>query len=75
MTDASDVIGLDDIYQPALLSYTLHRALSKNLPLEMAQQAKAASQMYFEQFLLTLTGQKADSPRLHPRQETDQLTR
>ena len=27
ISDVGDVIGLDDVYQPALLSYVLHRAL------------------------------------------------
>ena len=75
LTDLDGVIGLDDVYQPALLSYTLHRALAKNLPLDQQAAAKAASTMYFEQFVLTLTGQKMDEQRLHPRQETDQLAR
>ena len=75
ITSLADVIGVDDVYQPALLSYVLHRAYGKQLPLEMAQMATAASLRYFEQFVLTLTGQKGEQVRFHPRQETDQLAR
>ena len=68
-----DVIGLDDVYQPALLSYVLHRAYAKDLPSEMDGDQRAVS--YYQQFVMTLMGQKMDDKRLQPAQEMDLVNR
>ena len=67
LTDLSRTIGLDDVYQPVLLSYMLHRAYAKDLPVQL--RAADRSAMYFQQFILTLTGQKPEDERLHPLQQ------
>ena len=68
-----DVIGLDDVYQPALLSYILHRAYAKDLPSEMNSEQRSIA--YFQQFVMTLMGQKADDSRLQPTQKMDLVNR
>ena len=67
LATVSDVIGLDDVYQPALLSYVLHRAYAKDLPSEMNSEQRSSA--YFQQFVMTLMGQKQDDMRLQPRQQ------
>ena len=73
IANISDLIGLDDVYQPALLSYILHRAYAKDLPSEMNSEQRSIA--YFQQFMMTLTGQKMDDRRLQPTQEMDQVSR
>ena len=62
-----DTITLDDIYQPALLSYTLHRAHAKDSATVNADPARAS--LYFQQFLTTLLGRQDVELRLHPGQQ------
>ena len=64
------VISLDDVYQPALLSYVLHRAYAKDIPMEGVDSMQRAM-AYFQQFMVTLTGQTEDDRRLHPLQKRD----
>ena len=67
LTNLADVIGLDDVYQPALLSYILHRAYAKDIPVEGMNAGQRAA-AYFQQFMVTLMGQPQDDARLHPLQ-------
>ena len=71
LTAASDTIGIDDNYQPVLLSYVLHRAYAKDLPAEL--NAVERSGLYFQQFMMSLTGQKPEDERLHPLQQEQLL--
>ena len=66
IADIAAVIGLDDVYQPALLSYVLHRAYAKDLPSEMNSEQRSVA--YYQQFVMALMGQKADDQRLQPKQ-------
>lgn len=63
ITDAATAIGVDDAYQPVLLSYVLHRAYARDLPAAINGPARSA--LYFQQFIQTLTGQKEDDERVH----------
>lgn len=47
-------IGLDDVYQPALLAYMLHRAYAKDAPVEGNSMERSAA--YFNQFAAMITG-------------------
>ena len=72
IANIGDVIGLDDVYQPPLLSYVLHRAYAKDLPSEMNSEQRSIA--YFQQFVMTLMGQKADDQRLQPKAAAELAT-
>ena len=61
------VIEIDDIYQPALLAYVLHRAKIKDNSAEGQGVAQAGA--YFTQFLQALGVRDAADERLHPTQD------
>ena len=47
-------IEIDDVYQPALVSYMLYKANLKDIPTEMRKEAEARATAYYRQFLLEL---------------------
>lgn len=51
LTSTSDVISLDDIYEPALLSFVLHKLFSKDADFVVNE---ARSQQFFNEFLLLI---------------------
>ena len=66
LTNESDSLTLDDIYQPALLSYMLHRAHLKDIPMEGQDVDRSGA--YYAQFVDALMGAERADARLHPLQ-------
>lgn len=67
MEALSDVITLSDTYQPLLLVYVLHRALTKTVSSLALQRARIElSNMYYEKFRTMLLGQKESELKLDP---------
>ena len=69
LTDVADPLTLDDIYQPALLSYTLHRAHLKDVPEEGQNITRSGA--YYTQFVDALMGAQRADERLHPLQQKE----
>ena len=67
LTNLNDAITLDDIYQPALLAYILHRAFVKDISAE--GQGEQKSKAYFEQFMIAIGARDEAEMRLHPTQQ------
>ena len=52
LDDISDTIELDDVYEPALVSYVLHRGFAKDIAAQGQEHAKV--QFYYQQFMAGL---------------------
>lgn len=66
-------IELDDIYVPALIAYILHRAYSKEAPIEGQMIDRAG--MYFQQFAAMITGETSLLIRQEPGEDSGQTAR
>ena len=77
ITASSDALSLDDMYEPLLLSYMLHRAYAKQLPMEAARGGANTerSDMYYKMFLEGLMGGRSAQEVLSPSSQAEQLMR
>ena len=68
IANAAAMLEIPDIYQPAVLAYTLFRAIAKDISAEGQSMSRAEG--YWKQFLTAIGAETEADVRIHPMSET-----